>query len=229
MLVYLLATRDIAGWALDATDCLTPEETERARRLEDSRRRELFLVSRVALRHVLARRLDCAPAEVPLIHDPSGGAPLPVGAPGVTPSEVGADGAHGAETASRAFPAAVTFYSLARTPGVMTIALARRPVGVDVEALQSPAQSAALLEILHPAERTRLLRVPQRRRPRAVTDAWVRLEAVLKARGVGLTLDPAQAPVGRRGRLPGEWRVTGVRAGRRTDVRLAVAWRGNRS
>lgn len=197
---YLLEMRDVADWALGGTECLAPEEAERARRLEDPRRRELFLVSRVVLRHVLARRLGCAPAVAPVIHDPESGAPLPVGAQ--------------------------TFYSVARTPGFVAIAFARRPVGVDVEALQSPAQAAALLETMHPEDRARLLRVPQCRRTRAVTDVWVRLEAVLKARGVGLTLDPARVPVGRRRRtrLPGGWRVTGVRVGRRTGVRLAAAW-----
>lgn len=222
--LYLLDVREVRDWALGATGCLTAEEAERARRIHHGHRRELFLVSRVVLRHVLAHRSGWSPGALPVVHDPLSGAPEPIADLAPSSSRSTGERVPGAGEPPRCPPP--TSYSLARAPGVVGVVLAQRPVGVDVEELQSPSRAAALLEVLHPADRARLRRKPARRRPRAVTDAWVRVEALLKARGVGLALDPAGVPVGgrRRSRTPGGWRVTGVRAGRRRRVRLAVAW-----
>ena len=73
--LHVLHLEDVSSWAFSAVDCLTEDELSRACALQDSHTRELFVVSRVALRHVLAHRLGCAAHEVPISHDPRTGAP----------------------------------------------------------------------------------------------------------------------------------------------------------
>ncbi|RSZ64466.1 4-phosphopantetheinyl transferase family protein [Corynebacterium hylobatis] len=123
--------------------------------------------------------------------------------------------------ARRAGPAAGT--SLSRTEDLIVVALAGRPVGVDVEKQQSPEQSELLLRLLHPADQRRL-----RGRPAAeVTAAWTRKEATLKAIGVGLQRDPGLDEVGtrRRPRAPLGWQVRQLTVPPAVGAELAVAWR----
>ena len=95
-----------------------------------------------------------------------------------------------------------------------------------MERRQSPAQADSLLRVLHAADRARLANEPERRRPRAVTDAWVRLEALLKARGTGLSIDPSTVSVGAapRVRHSDGLIVMGVRTRRGSRLHVAVAW-----
>jgi len=72
-------------------------------------------------------------------------------------------------------------------------------VGLDVEQVESP-QAFPYDAALTPAELTGLRAVPPGERDRAFITAWARKEAVLKAAGIGLRLDPrrfAVAPAGR--------------------------------
>ena len=76
--LHVLPLAQLAPWAFSAAECLTEAEVARACAVQESRARELFTVSRVALRHVLAHRLGCRPHDVPVAHDQRSGAPLPI-------------------------------------------------------------------------------------------------------------------------------------------------------
>ncbi|WP_369333421.1 4'-phosphopantetheinyl transferase family protein [Streptomyces iakyrus] len=64
------------------------------------------------------------------------------------------------------------------------IALARSPVGIDLEAVDRA--EAALLHRLHPNEKVAILRLPSTHRSRALIECWVRKEAYLKGYGTGI-------------------------------------------
>ena len=84
----------------------------------------------------------------------------------------------------------------------MLVALADRPVGVDVETLSAPATAREVSELLHPEERRALAQLPNHELVAAFTRLWVRKEAYLKALGSGVAhgLDGeavhADAPLG---------------------------------
>lgn len=74
--------------------------------------------------------------------------------------------------------------SVARTPGVTVVALAGcTSVGVDVERTDRLVAAEVQAVLLHPAELATT--------PAEVAAAWVRKEALLKACGEGLLVDPA--------------------------------------
>ncbi|MFI9800666.1 MULTISPECIES: 4'-phosphopantetheinyl transferase superfamily protein [unclassified Streptomyces] len=77
-------------------------------------------------------------------------------------------------------------FSLSHSHGLALVAVARTRVGVDVQALPSPATVDACLPLLHPAERQEIARVPPERRPTAFARLWSRKEAYLKGLGTGL-------------------------------------------
>ncbi|MGI4936167.1 MAG: 4'-phosphopantetheinyl transferase family protein [Janthinobacterium lividum] len=92
------------------------------------------------------------------------------------------------------------FFSLSHSDGHAMLALARTPVGADLERLLDPADlSAQLLQyILAPAESRQVALLPADRQPEAVTEHWVSKEAVMKACGLGLRLAPADVCFDRR-------------------------------
>lgn len=210
VVVYLVDLRAVSAWAARELTCLSDEEGTRADIMRNATRRRDYLASHVVLRNLLARHLDCPPGKVVLARDPVTGAPAPAAI---------------ASDATGARPTAIR-YSLARAPGHTAIVIGNRPVGIDLEARQRPQQAEALLDMLHPRDQTRLGRLPSGLRRRAVTDAWVRVEALLKARGVGLATDPATVPVtaARRMRHPDGVLVTGVRTPHGAHLHAAVAW-----
>ena len=78
--------------------------------------------------------------------------------------------------------------SLATRSGLVAIALAHRPVGVDVEQI-APA-SELPLAVLHPEERRWLEGLPASARPLAFARLWSAKEAYVKALGTGFTRAP---------------------------------------
>ncbi len=78
--------------------------------------------------------------------------------------------------------------SLATRAGLVAIALAHRPVGIDVErvALASEPPPA----VLHPDERRWLEGLPATARPLAFAQLWSAKEAYVKALGTGFTHAP---------------------------------------
>lgn len=208
--LYLVTLAEVRDWASTSTGWLAEDELARARKLHDEIQHREFLVSRVVLRRLLALRLDCPPEVVDLPRNSTTGAP--------GPATIRAGAGHNSD--------GYVHYSLARTPGHIAIVMANRPVGVDLESRQSADQAESLVRVLHPADQARLLREPERRRARAVTEAWVRLEALLKVRGTGLSTDPSSIEVGTANRVrhSDDLIVTGVRTRRGSHLHAAVAW-----
>lgn len=225
--LHVLRLEEISSWAFLRLDCLTEEELAKARGLQEARSRELLLVSRVALRHVLAHRLGCRPEEVPIHHDARTGAPDEIH--GRAAAVMGRRAGIGPELAPSPMLGRLqpVHFSVSRTEGVIALATAARAVGVDVERLQSDVEAGVLLDVLHPEDRARLSRLRGRRRARAVTRSWVRVEALVKGWGTGLSRDPSGILVGARPRtrFADDWWVSDVGTARRENARLAVAWR----
>lgn len=100
--------------------------------------------------------------------------------------------------------------SLAHAGRRVVAAVSDRPVGVDVE-----PRGAALPEVAAVAlswqERQQLLHVPEAARVEVLTGWWVRKEAVVKASGLGLTVDLRVVEVDPPPRPPGPVRWAGHR------------------
>ncbi|MCZ8044023.1 MAG: 4'-phosphopantetheinyl transferase superfamily protein [Beijerinckiaceae bacterium] len=77
--------------------------------------------------------------------------------------------------------------SLATRAGVVAVALAHRPVGVDVEAVDD---SAPPIGVLHPDESAWLFAQPPESRALAFARLWSAKEAYVKALGTGFTRAP---------------------------------------
>jgi 4'-phosphopantetheinyl transferase len=82
--------------------------------------------------------------------------------------------------------------SLAHGGGVALVAVTEgRDAGVDVEPVRPDSDRWTLVDhALTPDERLQLERVPPARRANAFLSMWTRKEALLKAAGVGLAVDP---------------------------------------
>lgn len=147
----------------------TPDAADRADAdTRPSFERADFLARRGLLRELAASRLSVPAAGVSI-----------GGPPGVGPE-------------LRA-PAAGGFVSAARSRGWLALAAAPRPVGVDLEVADQPAEPA--WAVLAETERAVLLRRPPSERWIAFLRLWTAKEAYLKALGTGLTRDPAAVAV----------------------------------
>jgi 4'-phosphopantetheinyl transferase len=89
-------------------------------------------------------------------------------------------------------PGSVFRVSLAHSGEVALVAVASgQEVGVDVEVFRAETESWSLSShALTESEQARLKALPVSRRSGAFLSIWTRKEAVLKALGVGLALDP---------------------------------------
>jgi 4'-phosphopantetheinyl transferase len=86
------------------------------------------------------------------------------------------------------------------------------PIGVDVERIGTPLVEQPLVEsVLAPAELRELAALPPLQRGSAFYGYWTRKEAVLKASGDGLSVEPAQLRVSRPGAPPALLDWTGPR------------------
>ncbi|GEM_PF-852792 len=141
---------------------LTPEERQRhgAYRLPADRLR--FLLGRASLRLLLGHWLRQPPNAIPLLAGPHGKPHCP------SPAAPAFNVSHSGDLILLAFHPA-------------------HPVGVDVErARPDLAWEPIARRVLDPAERTALHALPAADQVPAFLVAWCRLEARLKARGVGL-------------------------------------------
>ena len=161
------AALDGAGWPAAAE--LPPDEQERAAaflREQDGRR---WAASRWALRRVLGRYLDRPPAEVEL--------------------ELGENGKPRLRNRDLEF-------NLSHSEGLALVAVADRPVGVDVEAIRPGRDVLALAQRALPAGESEAVRAASpEERERAFYRAWARHEARLKCLGTGLGAPAREAPV----------------------------------
>ncbi|SOY64375.1 4'-phosphopantetheinyl transferase [Cupriavidus taiwanensis] len=152
--------------AIAAADCLSPAEQAHCATLRQAADRRRFRGARVALRTVLARRLDCAPSTLRF-----------------------RTGSHGKpyveDTAAPAF-------NVAHAGDYAWIALAEAggEVGVDIERIDPALGLAAMRELaahcLTPRERAWLALLPARAWPRGFFLLWTAKEALLKALGLGI-------------------------------------------
>jgi 4'-phosphopantetheinyl transferase len=84
--------------------------------------------------------------------------------------------------------------SLSRTPGLTAAVVTDAArIGLDIERIDRVARAPI---DLHPAEQEALDELPARDRPYRLTLLWTVKEAVLKATGNGLNVDPATLEVG---------------------------------
>ncbi|MFE2269895.1 4'-phosphopantetheinyl transferase family protein [Streptomyces lavendulae] len=81
-------------------------------------------------------------------------------------------------------------FSMSHTGGLVLIAVAGRPVGVDVERLPVPHKATTVGEVLHPAERREVHAAPPSLRPAVFARLWARKEAYLKGLGTGVGRGP---------------------------------------
>jgi 4'-phosphopantetheinyl transferase len=93
-----------------------------------------------------------------------------------------------------ALPGSRLRFNLAHSGDVALVAVAQdRDVGVDVERVRPDADRWALVDhALTARERRRLQRVAPAGRAHAFLSMWARKEALLKAAGVGLSVEPAR-------------------------------------
>jgi 4'-phosphopantetheinyl transferase len=154
------------GSRVDERD-LPPADRERAAQLigEDARRR--WLAARAALRAVLARYLDRAPAEIEF-----------------------EAGRHGKPRL--AGEGAIRF-NLSHSGDLAAVAVASgREVGVDLERIDPERDVLALApRALSPEDAAAVAAAPATERPVLFHAAWARREACAKCLGLGLTDSPA--------------------------------------
>ncbi|MFI6287320.1 4'-phosphopantetheinyl transferase family protein [Streptomyces sp. NPDC051018] len=169
----LLWTGQVPEHAEDAMAHRHLLDAEESARLDAFRRpadREAYAVAHIALRRLLGARLGRAPETIVFGREPCAHCGGPHGRPVVPGAPVHFSLSHTSRTGS----------------GLVLIALATGPVGVDVEAVPAESTIADVVSQLHPRERTELAALPAADRPLAFTRCWTRKESLLKAAGVGL-------------------------------------------
>ncbi|MBV2354035.1 4'-phosphopantetheinyl transferase superfamily protein [Streptomyces sp. J2-1] len=159
-----------------AQELLDAEERARARAFRHIRDRDAYVVAHAALRSVLGVLLGMRAEALPLVREPCAGCGGPHGRPALS-----TPGVH---------------FSLSHSGGLVLVALAEEPVGVDVEGLATAQAVLSAQSALHPVEADELARLPAPARAASFTRAWVRKEAYLKGLGTGLVRDPALDYVG---------------------------------
>ena len=143
---------------------LAADDLERARRFRHPNDAGRFILGRAMLRSLIAEQLDVSPAEVALAAEA-----------GRRPRLVRPDDRE-------------LRFSVTHSGDRVLVALARDcDVGVDVEPLRPFPEALRLSRrFFHPDEHAVLTRLGGRARSDAFFRLWVRKEAFLKARGVGL-------------------------------------------
>lgn len=160
--------------------------------------RARFIASHNALRRILGSQLGQAPEDVRLAQ-----ADCPVCGAG-----------HGRPVVE----GSPLHFSLSRRAGYCLIALARTPVGADLEMHPTISSIDELAPSLHPRERALLELCPPARREAVFARVWTRKEAYLKGLGVGLAMGIAANDVTEDTPAPG-WKLYDVTA----PVGLAAA------
>lgn len=153
-------------WDHWVEDLLPPDERARADRFRVPADRERYVTAHALVRVLLGRYLDRDPAEIAMFARccECGGAH---GKPRLTGGELE--------------------FSFSHSGGRVGVALARTPVGIDVEELGTgPVDPDLPAEVLAPEELAGWERLAPDARRAGLIRWWTRKEAVLKAAGVGL-------------------------------------------
>ena len=150
---------------------LSDEELERASRLRFEELRRRFVVAHGFLRAVLAPYLRCAPRALRIVSGPHGKPELE------------------AATSLR--------FNLSHSEEVAACAVTlEREVGIDVERVRDLSEVDGLAQtVLTERERAQLGSWGRDRASEGFLTAWTLKEAVMKARGEGLGLDPAAVEI----------------------------------
>jgi 4'-phosphopantetheinyl transferase len=210
--IWTIWIPDAAELADRASTVLSVEERRRAgafRQLSDQHR---YSVAHVALRQILGELLGMRPSAVPIGSDPC----LQCSGPHGKPHLPAYTGLH---------------FSLSHASNVAMVAVGEDPVGVDVEVIPDDDRYLDLLGTLTRSEHVAIRRVPAEHRPTALTQCWVRKEALLKATGEGLAREPHLVSVGLGQRFndthetsdsPSGWRVVDLDAPRAYAAAIAL-------
>lgn len=163
--VWAVPLGESAGGENELAARLTDVERQRAASFIRDEPRLRFLASRAALRTILGRLLELAPADVPLGIGP-GGKPLLTGAAATSRIE----------------------FNLTHSGSLALVAATvGRAVGVDVEALRTVRRLDEIARrYFSPEEGEAVLARPARGRTAEFFRCWTRKEAVLKTIGAGL-------------------------------------------
>ncbi|MFI6689428.1 4'-phosphopantetheinyl transferase family protein [Streptomyces sp. NPDC050485] len=169
--------------------------------------RDRYTAAHLTLRRVLSAYRGVAPAELRFLREPCPCCGKPHGRPALT----GHDAPH---------------FSLSHTGGLVLIAVAGQPVGVDVEGLPAPHKATTVSEALHPAERRAIHAAPPSLRPAVFARLWARKEAYLKGLGTGVGRSPdldylGDPAPGAPARPPG-WTVKDIPVGPEHAAALAL-------
>ena len=146
---------------------LGQDERDRAEAFLFPADRHRYQVAHLMLRRVLADYTGCPPGTLRLDRAPCprcGAAGKPVLAPGARPAPS---------------------FSLTHSGDMVIVAVAGRPVGVDVER-DAARCVCSLAQALHPADAAWAAGLAEPERHEAIITCWVRAEAVLKCTGQGI-------------------------------------------
>ncbi len=148
--------------------CLSTDESARAGRISRAPARNLFVLGRGILRKLLGRALGCGADAVPL-----------------------AENALGKPALARSRDLS---FSLSHSEDLMLFALSAGPgeIGLDVERVRPVATDELALLCLHPTEWEALDGSSGLRGAARFFQLWTAKEALLKAVGVGLSVDPRE-------------------------------------
>jgi 4'-phosphopantetheinyl transferase len=172
-----------------AAATLSPDELDRARQYRFERDRRRFVVSRAALRYLLASYLGTDPRSVRLVPGPHGKPRLAL------------------HTSSR------LSFNTSRSEDLAVFAVGHdREIGVDVERVREDVDLEPLARrVLCAAELLAFGRLEPEARRGACYRSWTRKEACLKALGVGLTVAPDELDVtGDQVKLPTRGHAAGL-------------------
>ncbi|MFO0937174.1 MAG: 4'-phosphopantetheinyl transferase superfamily protein [Gemmataceae bacterium] len=167
--------QDLTGQCLSH---LSTAEQQRAAQFVMPRVREQFVVGRSVLRRLLARYLSCDISAITISTQDNG-----------KPILVNND--------------ANLHFNLAHSNGWVVVAVARRPVGVDLEVVRDVANAEGLINRFFAGdEQQQFHALPAERKRDAFLRGWICKEAVLKATGDGMRavdrcsvcLDPTKPP-----------------------------------
>ena len=183
---------DITAVTLGAADLaeLDPRESARAAAFVFPADRHRYQVAHVMLRRVLAGHLGTEPARLtfgrqrcPACGGPSGKPVLAWGGTALSGGHPRTPDGPGTPAGEGGGPG--LSFSLAHSGEAVAIAVARGPVGIDVER-EATGCVCSLASAMHEADAAIVEVLPEPERHLAVIRWWVRAEAVLKCAGTGI-------------------------------------------
>ena len=167
--VWMIALSDALVTDAHVLACLSGAERERLERQGATGAGQRFALSRLALRHILARYTGETPAAVELVVTARG-----------KPDLAGDRRIH---------------FSLSHADRLALVAVARCDVGVDVERVRHPRRLLRMARrVLHAETVALLTLLPGEKRRLAFLDAWTQRESHVKAVGGGIFATPDALP-----------------------------------